>query len=189
MAKKEIKKAALKKKSKAIPKKKIAAIVVEVVEKKEEKDLGGRPSKYKSEYCDKILEFFNINHTKILFKTKVLKDGSVLNYDEEVAERLPTFERFAVDVGVHIDTLNEWTKNYEEFSEAYKKCKNLQKDMLNDLGMRGFYNAAYTQFVAKNITDMKDKTEVDSNSIVKTVYIDSTEKKGYEDHINDAIKE
>lgn len=152
-------------------------------------NLGGRPSKYKSEYCKTILEFFSVEHTKFLIKEKVLKDGSVFTYSEEVAERLPTFERFAVSVGVHIDTLIEWTKNNEEFSEAYKKCKNLQKDMLNDLGMRGFYNAAYTQFVAKNITDMKDRTEVESNSIVKTVYIDSTEKKAYEDHINDAIKE
>jgi hypothetical protein len=31
--------------------------------------------------------------------------------------------------------------------------------MLNDLAMRGFYNPTYTIFVAKNITDMRDKVE------------------------------
>ena len=55
--------------------------------------------------------------------------------------------------------LDSWCKVHIEFSEACNQCKALQKDMLNDLAMRGFYNPTYTIFVAKNITDMTDKPE------------------------------
>lgn len=126
--------------------------------------MAGRPSKYKKEYCKKMFEFFDISHTF---------DKEIVSYDKDGNEKvsyiekpniLPTFEKFAVSIGVCVDTLNEWTKVHEEFSEAYKKCKNLQKDMLNDLAMRGFYNPTYTIFVAKNITDMRDKQEIEATN-------------------------
>lgn len=124
----------------------------------------GRPTKYKKEYCKKMFNFFNISHTF---------DKEIISYDKDGNEKisyiekpniLPTFEKFAVSIGVCVDTLNEWSKVHEEFSEAYKKCKNLQKDMLNDLAMRGFYNPTYTIFVAKNITDMRDKQEIEATN-------------------------
>lgn len=126
--------------------------------------MAGRPTKYKKEYCKKMFVFFNISHTF---------DKEIISYDKDGNEKisyvekpniLPTFEKFAVSIGVCVDTLNEWTKVHEEFSEAYKKCKNLQKDMLNDLAMRGFYNPTYTIFVAKNITDMRDKQEIEATN-------------------------
>lgn len=126
--------------------------------------MAGRPTEYKKEYCKKMFNFFNISHTF---------DKEVISYDKDGNEKisyiekpniLPTFEKFAVSIGVCVDTLNEWSKVHEEFSEAYKKCKNLQKDMLNDLAMRGFYNPTYTIFVAKNITDMRDKQEIEATN-------------------------
>lgn len=122
-----------------------------------------RPTKYKEEYCQKIYDFFNIPHT-IEKEVKFYdKEGNERKKIEEAANILPTFEKFAVSIGVCVDTLNEWCKVHEEFSEAYKKCKNLQKDMLIDLAMRGFYNPTYSIFVAKNITDMSDRHVVDTN--------------------------
>ena len=119
-----------------------------------------RPTKYKKEYCKKMFDFFNISHT---FDKKIIsydKDGNEKISYIEKPNILPTFEKFAVNIGVCFDTLREWYKVHKEFSEAYIKCQNLQKDMLNDLAMRGFYNPTYTIFVAKNITDMRDKQEV-----------------------------
>lgn len=120
----------------------------------------GRPPKYKKEYCKKMLEFFGIPHT---FEKEIIsfdKDGNEKRSYQEKPNILPTFEKFAVNIGVCRDTLHEWCKVYEDFSDAYKQCKDFQKDMLNDLAMRGFYNPTYTIFVAKNITDMRDKQEV-----------------------------
>jgi hypothetical protein len=43
--------------------------------------------------------------------------------------------------------------------------------MLNDLAMRGFYNPTYTIFVAKNIADMKDKVETETNYIPPNIRV------------------
>lgn len=117
----------------------------------------GRPSKYKKEYCQKMYDFFNIEHTFFEVANKIDKKGDIQTYNIEKPNILPTFEKFAVSIGVHRETLENWTKEHEAFFDTYKKCKNLQKDMLNDLAMRGFYNPTYTIFVAKNITDMTDR--------------------------------
>ncbi|MBQ2285280.1 MAG: hypothetical protein II244_06415 [Clostridia bacterium] len=118
-----------------------------------------RPPKYKKEYCQKMYDFFNIEHTFFEEVTKIDKKGDIQTYTIEKPNKLPTFEKFGTIIKVHRDTLNEWTRQYKEFSDTYKLCKDMQKDMLIDLGIRGFYNPVFTQFVAKNITDMKDKVE------------------------------
>lgn len=121
---------------------------------------GGRPTKYKKKYCQEMFNFFNISHTYEKEIRTIDKYGNEnISYIEK-ANSLPTFEKFAVNIGVCFDTLREWCKVHKEFSEAYIRCQNLQKDMLNDLAMRGFYNPTYTMFVAKNITDMRDKQEI-----------------------------
>lgn len=56
----------------------------------------GRPSKYKPEYCEAIVA---------------------------AAKKGDTFEMFACDLGVHIDTLHEWAKVHPEFGYAKKLAK------------------------------------------------------------------
>ena len=119
-----------------------------------------RPTKYKKEFCKKLFKFFDIPHTTFEELTKIDKNGEEKIVRIEKPNILPTFEKFAVSIGVCRDTLDSWTKIHPEFSDTYKMCKNLQKDMLNDLAMRGFYNPTYTIFVAKNITDMQDKQDI-----------------------------
>lgn len=140
------------------------------------KNLGGRPSKYKEEFCERMLNFFSIPHTYMDEVTVIDKTGNATTKEVEKPNILPTFEKFAVNIGVCFDTLREWVKEHEEFSESYKRCKDLQKDMLNDLAMRGFYNPTYTIFVAKNITDMRDKTEQDLNLKSSPISINFSDK-------------
>lgn len=56
----------------------------------------GRPTTYKPEYCEKIVEF--------------CKNGDTLN-------------QFAVSVGTHPQRLYEWAKQNEEFNEALLKAR------------------------------------------------------------------
>jgi len=120
----------------------------------------GAPSKYNKEYCNKIVSFFSIPHTKEVMKTKVDKNGNEVTWYENVPNALPTFEGFAASIGVHRETLLNWSKSNEDFFDAYKKAKDLQKNMLMDLGLRGYYNPTFAIFTAKNVTDMRDKQEV-----------------------------
>ena len=117
-----------------------------------------KKTKYKKEYCKRMLKFFDIAHTEEGYEITTDRNGEKTKTIER-AKPLPTFEKFAVSIGVCSQVLEEWCKEYPEFEQVYIQCRELQKDMLNDLAMRGFYNPTYTIFVAKNITDMKDKQE------------------------------
>jgi len=88
------------------------------------------------------------------------KDGEVKWVDYKLmANRLPTFHRFAEKINVDMSSLTAWRKIHPEFSSAYKRAKRLQKYFLIENGLNGCYNPHFTMFVAKNITDMRDVTD------------------------------
>lgn len=70
----------------------------------------GRPSSYKPEYCDML-----INH---------MKEGL-------------SFESFAADVNSCKDTIYKWTKKYPEFAYAKKKGHSLCLKFWEKLGRAG----------------------------------------------------
>lgn len=119
----------------------------------------GAPTKYKPEYCEEIIKFFDRPH---YIKKKILsKSGEVI--EVERANKLPTLEAFAHKIGVTTSTMGYWGKDHEEFLLAIKKSQQLQKEMLVQLGLSGDYEKVFAIFVAKNFTDMKDKNETEVN--------------------------
>lgn len=127
------------------------------------KNRPGRPSKYNPEFCQKIIQFFDrepydAEHLKELI---TLKDGTTKEvYDEKPCD-IPLFSTFAVKVAdVTHDTLLEWCKVHPEFSESYKKAKNLQESILVINAMRGNYEQPFSIFTSKNILDWRDRTEI-----------------------------
>ena len=122
------------------------------------KNKGGRPTKYREEYCEQMIEYFDQEPYKVDCNGK--KDPN----------EFPTFSRFAVDIGVNRDTLKEWRNVHPLFSAAYKKCKELQRHILMTNGLMGLYAPAFACFTAKNVTDMRDKKEVDVSGGMKIVY-------------------
>lgn len=151
----------------------------------ENKHAGGRPSKYNPKFCEQIIEFFSIEHTREELVITTTKNGSTREEMKTVPNPLPLFEKFAAKIDVHVDTMIEWTKaaypdnykvkrlrgklKYPEFSEAYKKAKQLQKAMLVSNSLMGLYSTPFGIFTAKNITDWRDKQdhEVTANVTMK----------------------
>ncbi len=123
----------------------------------------GRPSKYKPEYCDEMINFFN----KPLFQQV---NG------EKLPSFFPTFEKFAVQIKVARDTLSEWKVVHPEFSAAYATCKDLQKDHIQQFGLLGLYNPGFAKFVAINCTDMKDKIEQENTNKNISINIDGEDE-------------
>ncbi len=120
----------------------------------------GRPSKYNDKYCEDIIEFFSIPTTYEEEITNVnKKTGEEFTTYVEKANQLPTFEGFAKKISVDTDTLMNWTKEHASFAQAYARCKQLQKDFLVQNALLGHYNTAFSIFLAKNITDLRDKVE------------------------------
>jgi len=118
----------------------------------------GRPTSYRPEYCQKMIEFFN--RPLYITKTKqVVQKGVVVEIEYEKANSLPTFEGFARSIESTHVTLINWTKKNPEFFKAYKRCKDIQKEFIVEHGLQDNYNAAFAKFLAVNVTDLRDKTE------------------------------
>jgi hypothetical protein len=124
---------------------------------------GGRPTDYKPEYCEKIIEWFEIAPNREV-EIPHYKDGGVTWNDyKTVANKLPKFHEFAKSIGVVHQTLHNWCDSHVEFFEAFTRAKELQKYFLIENGLNGCYNPTFAIFVSKNITDMKDKQEVEDH--------------------------
>ena len=118
----------------------------------------GRPTKYRKEYCQKILDFFSITPTKIIEETVITKMGIKL-IKREVANRLPTIEGFAISIEVSKPTVIGWTKHHQQFFNAYMRAKDHAKEILIQNGLASLYNEGFAKFVAINCTDMVDKAQ------------------------------
>jgi len=102
-----------------------------------------RPTDYKPEFCDALIE--------------------------HMAQGFP-FEAFAPQCGIHKGTLYEWVKRYPEFAEAKKegKTKNLKKMMQIGYDLIAKGSPAVWIFMMKNMHKWADKSEV-TNTDVKPV--------------------
>ena len=128
----------------------------------------GRPTKYKPEYAQMMMDYFNVEpYTQKVYENQ---KGDMKIVNEPV--RLPTLERFAIQIGVDPNCLYTWANAkdedgellYPEFFSTYHQCKAMQKDVLVTNGLLGNYVSNFAIFVATNFTDMASKTEVDNTS-------------------------
>ena len=133
----------------------------------------GRPTKYKPKHCDKLIEFFDqepyedveIDHYE---KTKG-KAGKVVVWTDSkrVANKLPTLRDFAKTINVHVSNVYEWlnensTAFQKEFRDAFMCAKGIRRDFLIQNGLQGLYPPASFKFVAINLTDMVDQSDLTS---------------------------
>lgn len=145
----------------------------------------GRPSKYKPEFCEEMIKYFSVDAYRketMEKSTEYFKDGVKKKESEKfklVPNKLPTFFNFARSIGVSTEAILRWKEarigrleksavdkkdnrlfKYPQFRGAYNDVKQLQKEFLMELGLAGASPPASFIFVAKNITDMRDKIEV-----------------------------
>jgi len=125
------------------------------------KNATGRPTTYDPKYCQMIIDFFDVPHseTKLISETKS-KNGIKQEF-KETGCPLPFITGFARLINVNVDTLHEWKKVHKDFSESYARARALQAEMLHSNTLKGLYNANYGIFAAKNITEWRDKVEID----------------------------
>jgi hypothetical protein len=130
------------------------------------KSNAGAPTKYKEEYCQGIIGYFTVQPQQVVYKKSYFADGT-LKSEEPVTlpAQLPTFQGYADNIGVHIDTLNEWCKIHEEFSEAYARAKQLQEKIWLVNGMSNLYNSQFAQFFGKNCLGYKDTQQIESKNV------------------------
>lgn len=129
---------------------------------------GGRPSKYDPKYCQELLEYFDIEPSYESEVTIRYKNGDEKTEYKQVANNLPTLAGFARKIGVHRDTLNQWSHEYPEFSDSLKKAKEYQEDILVTNGLQGLYQGPFAIFTAKNVLNWRDKQETELHGGINT---------------------
>lgn len=111
----------------------------------------GRPTSYKPEYCQEIVEFFSCRPYEV---TKDFKHGRI-----EIPNEFPTMIKFAMKINVDVTTLQEWAKVYPDFSRSYNKSKKLQEQFISENSLRGNYNAPFAIFMMKNVAKWRDEED------------------------------
>ena len=99
--------------------------------------------KYKPEYADDLLEYFE-------------------ERDSMENPELPTLEGWAVSRKIAIRCVNNWIADedkYPRFADKYAQALAIQKKKLALLGLTGAYNQRLVEFLLKNNHGMSDKTE------------------------------
>lgn len=95
--------------------------------------------KYKDEYCQMMLDYFNEG------------DG------------YPTFELFAAqEIGVVRSTLNNWCAQHPRFRHAYETCKEIQLGKTIAGAMCRRYDANFAKFVLSACHGLKETTATDT---------------------------
>ena len=126
--------------------------------------LGGRPTKYTTDIPQRLLDFFSIEPYRV-----EMKDSGRMAC---IPARFPTLARFAAENGICRDTLHRWANEKDadgnilrpEFSDAYKRAKDLQEANLVEGAMAGAYPPAFSIFTAKNVLGWRDRQEVEHSS-------------------------
>lgn len=135
----------------------------------------GRKTKYKKEFCDKLIEFFDIEPWEEReihhYDKSGKKDDSgnkiIIWTDIKILPvRMPTIRKFAKTINVHISNVYEWLNEksnvyQEEFRDAFTYAKQIRRDWLTDVGLSGSAPPASFKFVAVNCTDMRDKQQTE----------------------------
>lgn len=136
-----------------------------------------RPTKYREEYCQQILDYFTIEVSReeeVIVKPGVTERRRTVN-------TFPTITRFAASIRVSRDTLYEWASKKDEngvlvhprFSDALLRAQEMQETLMIEGGLSGAYEPKVLVFIAPNLTRLKNKIETTADV---SMNVTSTEK-------------
>ena len=95
-------------------------------------------AKYKDEYCEKMLAYFQSDRG------------------------FPTFETFAASIGVVRSTLNNWCEKHARFRHIYARCKDIQLGKTIEGALCRRYEPSFAKFICTACHGLREKTETDA---------------------------
>jgi hypothetical protein len=135
----------------------------------------GSGSTYKPEYATAIVEYFELLRdapVRSIEVSELREEGtskgpvSLLKSEtRKICAELPTIEGFAVSINTPSSTVKRWAQDHPEFGGAYSRARDIQRQLLIDRGLTGQYERTAFIFVAKNITDMRDGSQLDQRFV------------------------
>jgi len=120
---------------------------------------GGRPTVYKPAILKKAKEYLEQCQDEEVQQTIGLSAKGTELYKNKLKVKLPSIEGLAGYLGVHKDTLYEWEKEYEEFSDVLGAIRSEQADRLINNGISGDYNPTIAKLLLTK-HGYSDRTEL-----------------------------
>jgi hypothetical protein len=111
----------------------------------EEKHPGGRPTKYKEEYCD--------------------VSAYLLKCKEE--EKLPTICGYAIYRGSPEKTIYAWAEKEEKFRKSLDFLLTFQKEQLLNMSLKGDYNSTIAKLMLSHNHKMIEKSATEHSGQVQ----------------------
>ncbi len=120
----------------------------------------GNADKYKKKYAKALVEYFSKPPSRVEYVKHYDSYGNLKREEPVImGADYPTLEGFAASLSVTVRTLENWCEEHEEFSEAYERATELQKNALIVNALGGQYNGNFAKFVAMNAFGMSEKSE------------------------------
>lgn len=122
----------------------------------------GRPTKYKVGYCRQIIEYFEqpLYHQRL--KTKMTtKNGNEHNTYENFPNPPIFMTDFAYSIGITMVTLRSWKKLFPSFLSAFTRAEEMRNNHIVALANMGLFNSNFATFTMKNISDWRDKKDIE----------------------------
>lgn len=128
---------------------------------------GGRPTKYKPEYCQDLIDYFRVPRP----------DPA----NPQSMAYFPTLDGWCCTIGITRQTISDWVKVHPEFSHSYDISQQLGRNQLMHGGLSEKYNASFAKFVGVNLgmisEHTKTESKVDANVNVTGININFVDKK------------
>lgn len=129
-----------------------------------------RKLKFQKRYVGMLLKYFDVQPYTNAVRIRTFKDGSSIEEPFRVANDLPLLAGFAKKIGVHRETVRNWSTQVDEegklihpeFADAYKRAKDSQEVVLVTNGLHGLYSGNSWIFTAKNILKWRDNFDITS---------------------------
>ena len=98
------------------------------------------------------------------FYDYVKSDGEKsTSWEQKVRAKIPTVEGLSLYLGVNRDTVFEWAKHHQVFSDSLADLVNKQKQMLISGGLGGYYNPTIAKLILSANHGMIERTDVTSD--------------------------
>lgn len=132
----------------------------------------GAPSSYKPEYCDQLIQYFDVPSVREIPETWYNPDGSVKRESMKLVANPPQhIGGFARKIGVAKSVIYDWARKYPDFAYSLLHARDMRRAMIIDNALSGLYNPLFAKLAAANLFGWHDRQDVNHTGEVKSVIV------------------
>lgn len=130
-----------------------------------------RPTKYQGEItiekCLKYLDFplFQTYEVETVVKDEIVKINKIR------PNSIPSVAGLASYLEIRRNTIYDWAKQHEEFSDILDDLQRKQEEFLLFHGLTKGYDSSFAKFITQNVTRFRDKLETNTTAEI-SIHID-----------------